>query len=107
MLPFIINMVGWENSLPNSPLSSSGALLGNILLYFALYNIYADTHTPLFNALFALSYKFRPVVDNPYLKLDEDEEDAEQDEARRQNKTEGETIVMEPLEPKTIDVTIN
>jgi len=52
-------------------------------------------------------YKFRPVADNPYLKLDEDEEDAEQDEAQRQNKTEGETIVMEPLEPKTLDVTIN
>jgi hypothetical protein len=48
------------------------------------------------------------VADNPYLKLDDEEEDAEREEAQRQSRTEaGETIVMEPLEPKNIDVTIN
>jgi hypothetical protein len=54
------------------------------------------------------SYKFRPVADNPYLKLDDDDEDAEREEAQRQSREEGgDTIVMEPLEPKNIDVTIN
>jgi hypothetical protein len=47
------------------------------------------------------------VEDNPYLKLDEDDEDVEREEAQRQSKTDGETIVMEPLEPRNIDVTIN
>jgi len=55
------------------------------------------------------SYKFQPVPDNPYLKLEEDDEaeNAEAEEAARMRNEEGETIVMESLDPKAIDVTIN
>jgi hypothetical protein len=74
--------------------------------YVWLGEFFTELATLIFWGLTA--YKFRPVADNPYLKLDEDEEDAEREEAQRQARAEGgETIVMEPLEPKNIDVTIN
>jgi hypothetical protein len=73
--------------------------------YVWLGEFFTELATLIFWGL--TSYKFRPVEDNPYLKLDEDDEDVEREEAQRQSKTDGETIVMEPLEPRNIDVTIN
>jgi hypothetical protein len=74
--------------------------------YVWLGEFFTELATLIFWGL--TGYKFRPVADNPYLKLDDDDEDAEREEAQRQSREEGgDTIVMEPLEPKNIDVTIN